>query len=81
MIYLILFAVATNFIMIVANFAFIKIGSLPVMDKLRNMDNAASIGFFTDCHHTPYYSFIHRNISMDFPDCSPENRAKNSTES
>ena len=30
-----------------------------------------SIYFLMPCHSTPYYSFIHRNITMSFLDCSP----------
>lgn len=30
-----------------------------------------SVLFLTPCHATPYYSHIHRNISMEFLDCSP----------
>ncbi|GLD91926.1 hypothetical protein PINS_up000459 [Pythium insidiosum] len=35
-----------------------------------------SIHFWTPCHATPYYSFLHRNVSMWFPDCSPINRER-----
>jgi phosphatidylinositol glycan class B len=27
--------------------------------------------FLTPCHATPYYSHVHRNVSMRFLDCSP----------
>ncbi|DBA00349.1 TPA: hypothetical protein N0F65_000534 [Lagenidium giganteum] len=35
-----------------------------------------SIHFWTSCHDTPYYSHLHKNVSMWFPDCSPENRER-----
>ncbi|CAA0836061.1 Alg9-like mannosyltransferase family [Striga hermonthica] len=36
-----------------------------------------SILFLTPCHATPYYSTLHRNISMRFLDCTPsEERGK-----
>ena len=31
-----------------------------------------SVLFLTPCHTTPYYSYIHHNISMRFFDCSPK---------
>ncbi|TYZ57405.1 hypothetical protein PybrP1_011513, partial [[Pythium] brassicae (nom. inval.)] len=34
----------------------------------------SSIHFWTPCHATPYYSYLHQNVSMWFPDCSPNNR-------
>lgn len=30
-----------------------------------------SIHFWAPCHATPYYSYLHQNVSMWFPDCSP----------
>ena len=30
-----------------------------------------SIYFLMACHNTPYYSFLHVNITMSFLDCSP----------
>jgi phosphatidylinositol glycan class B len=27
--------------------------------------------FLTPCHATPFYSHVHRNVSMHFLDCSP----------
>ncbi|KAJ6226426.1 gpi mannosyltransferase 3 [Anaeramoeba flamelloides] len=36
------------------------------------MDNKEmDVMFLTQCHATPWYSHIHKNISMSFPDCSP----------
>eukprot|EP00644_Phytophthora_capsici_P005963 jgi/Phyca11/525233/estExt2_fgenesh1_pm.C_PHYCAscaffold_20199 len=50
-----------------------------VMDYLadRIQENPeTSIHFWTPCHATPYYSYLHQNISMWFPDCSPANRER-----
>ncbi|EEY68034.1 putative GPI mannosyltransferase [Phytophthora infestans T30-4] len=50
-----------------------------VMDYLaeRIQENPeASIHFWTPCHATPYYSYLHQNVSMWFPDCSPANRER-----
>ncbi|POM65490.1 Putative GPI mannosyltransferase, partial [Phytophthora palmivora] len=50
-----------------------------VMDYLadRIQENPeASIHFWTPCHSTPYYSYLHQNVSMWFPDCSPANRER-----
>eukprot|EP00250_Pteridium_aquilinum_P023112 c26218_g1_i1 orf=91-1770(+) len=32
---------------------------------------AESVMFLMPCHHTPYYSFLHVNVTMRFFDCSP----------
>uniref|UniRef100_K3W7V1 Mannosyltransferase n=1 Tax=Globisporangium ultimum (strain ATCC 200006 / CBS 805.95 / DAOM BR144) TaxID=431595 RepID=K3W7V1_GLOUD len=48
-----------------------------VMDFLhqRIQENpSTSIHFWTPCHATPYYSYLHQNVSMWFPDCSPAGR-------
>ncbi|KAL4510018.1 hypothetical protein ABPG72_010211 [Tetrahymena utriculariae] len=74
------------FISIISNiclFAFMGIyhqrGAFSVVDSLRHQgDKVQSVYFFTECHQTPYYSFVHKNIYMDFPDCKPENRIKGS---
>ncbi|CAH0481384.1 unnamed protein product [Peronospora belbahrii] len=42
-------------------------------DRIRESQDV-SIHFWTPCHATPYYSYLHQNISMWFPDCSPANR-------
>jgi len=36
-----------------------------------NIQNNESVHFLMPCHSTPYYSHVHRNISMKFLDCSP----------
>lgn len=36
----------------------------------------SSIHFWTPCHATPYYSFLHTNVPMWFLDCSPVNRER-----
>ena len=42
------------------------------MDHLRNEIKANdSVLFLTPCHSTPYYSYLHSNISMNFLTCEP----------
>eukprot|EP01080_Neovahlkampfia_damariscottae_P002847 gene2847-4690_t len=48
-------------------------GSLDVMNILRNKNNVKNIYFLIPCHHTPGYSHLHKNISLKFLDCSPNN--------
>jgi len=36
-----------------------------------NVKNGESVHFLMPCHSTPYYSHVHRNITMRFLDCSP----------
>lgn len=51
-------------------------GSLAIIDELRmaiddhHSSPTVSVLFLTNCHGTPYYSHIHRNVSMHFLDCS-----------
>lgn len=49
---------------------FHQVGPLDVTDWLRN-SSANNVGFFINCHGTPFYSHIHRNIPMDFLQCRP----------
>ena len=45
---------------------------IAVMDHLRNkIETNDSILFLTPCHSTPYYSYLHKNISMTFLTCEP----------
>ncbi|CAI5747230.1 unnamed protein product [Peronospora destructor] len=44
-------------------------------DRVRE-NRDVSIHFWTPCHATPYYSYLHQNASMWFPDCSPANRER-----
>ena len=49
-------------------------GGIAVMTLLSReaaMRPNMSVFFAMPCHATPYYSHIHRNIPMAFPDCSP----------
>jgi len=44
-----------------------KSGSLRLFDYLRaNSDDISSIVFFTECHQTPYYSFLHKFLKIIF---------------
>ena len=51
-------------------------GALQVMSHLRNeieIMNASDVDilFLTKCHATPYYSHLHKNVSMRFLTCEP----------
>ncbi len=60
-----------------------KRGAIDSMNYLRShSDSVDKLLMLTECHRTPFYSYIHRyfwsvdlqcrrNISMDFPKCSP----------
>jgi len=48
-----------------------RTGSIEVLNDLRHDGSVRSVLFLTECHHTPYYSVVHKNIPMRFPDCSP----------
>ncbi|KAJ5075100.1 gpi mannosyltransferase 3 [Anaeramoeba ignava] len=40
-------------------------------ESFEQKNQEISVLFLTPCHSTPFYSHIHKNISMDFLDCSP----------
>ena len=44
-----------------------------LMDYLRNneIEKNDSILFLTPCHSTPYYSYLHKNIKINFLTCEP----------
>ncbi|XP_058805584.1 GPI mannosyltransferase 3 isoform X1 [Phymastichus coffea] len=51
-------------------------GPLEIMSHLRNdletmRNSEVDILFLTTCHATPYYSHLHRNVSMRFLTCEP----------
>jgi len=48
-----------------------KRGAMDIMDHLRKEDDIKSLILFTECHRTPLYSSIHKNIPIRFPTCSP----------
>jgi phosphatidylinositol glycan class B len=39
------------------------------MDYLRDEPNLHSAYFFLDCHQTPFYSHVHKEVYLEFPDC------------
>lgn len=55
-------------------FNFFKAGPINAIDFLRKDPEVTSVLFITKCHHTPFYSALHKNIPMRFPDCSPKGR-------
>ncbi|CAD8091906.1 unnamed protein product [Paramecium primaurelia] len=69
---IILLAVISNISFFILMNTYQDVGALKTMSILRQR-NATEVQFFTQCHRTPFYSFIHKNISMTFPDCSPTN--------
>jgi len=49
-----------------------KRGAIDIMDHLRREgQDLKSLILFTECHRTPLYSSIHKNIPIKFPTCSP----------
>eukprot|EP00850_Spirogloea_muscicola_P018611 SM000172S03084 [mRNA] locus=s172:193184:196341:+ [translate_table: standard] len=49
-------------------------GSVVVMDYLSREAGAgrvAAVTFLMPCHSTPFYSHLHRNVPMNYLDCSP----------
>ncbi|CAF0912048.1 unnamed protein product [Brachionus calyciflorus] len=49
-------------------------GPISLMYYLRSIDleeGKDSILFLTPCHSTPYYSYLHKNVSMRFLTCEP----------
>jgi phosphatidylinositol glycan class B len=49
---------------------FHQVAPLAVMDFLQT-SQASSVGFFINCHGTPFYSHLHRDIPMRFLQCRP----------
>ncbi|OMJ95884.1 hypothetical protein SteCoe_607 [Stentor coeruleus] len=47
-----------------------QVGPLATMDFLMSQ-SPTKIGFFINCHGTPFYSHIHKDIPMDFLQCKP----------
>ncbi|XP_021355210.1 GPI mannosyltransferase 3-like [Mizuhopecten yessoensis] len=58
-------------------------GTVVVMKYLhdQSLDKSMDILFLTPCHSTPYYSYLHQNISMRMLTCEPNlSRKKNYTD-
>ncbi|XP_078443491.1 alg9-like mannosyltransferase family isoform X2 [Wolffia australiana] len=71
---LVLFLIATNVPMALYMSLVHQRGSEDVMNFLAHEardGKAKAILFLTPCHATPYYSTLHRNVTMQFLDCSP----------
>ena len=47
-----------------------QVGPLALMDTLQS-SSASSIGFYINCHGTPFYSHLHSPIPMKFLQCRP----------
>jgi len=48
-----------------------QVGTIHALEFLQSQPTVESVYFLLPCHQTPYFSFIHRNITLGFPDCSP----------
>jgi phosphatidylinositol glycan class B len=46
-------------------------GTTDVMWYIQQNPNVGEVMFLMPCHSTPYYAYVHRNIPMNFLDCSP----------
>lgn len=55
-------------------------GGLDVMEylsyEIKDKPNDIKVYILDTCHMTPFYSYIHKNITMSFPDCSPQSRLR-----
>lgn len=59
--FLIFFGITSNIAVLMFHECFLNTGSLNTLDYLRNKSNEInSVYFFTDCHQTPFYSYIHK---------------------
>ncbi|PFX22760.1 GPI mannosyltransferase 3 [Stylophora pistillata] len=74
---MVLFLVLTSIPLAIYTSTVHQKGTIDVMEyiqsessKLRNT-NDMSVLFLMPCHSTPFYSFVHRNISMRFLECPP----------
>jgi len=49
-----------------------KRGAMDSMNYLRSYPKPIQhLLLLTECHRTPYYSYLHKNIPISFPECSP----------
>jgi len=46
-------------------------GTMEAMYYIQKNESVTSAHFLMPCHSTPYYSHVHRNISMKFLECDP----------
>ncbi|KAI5414856.1 hypothetical protein KIW84_040350 [Lathyrus oleraceus] len=75
----ILFLLATNIPMALYMSLVHQRGPEDVMNHLAKeafQGKVKSILFLTPCHATPYYSMLHRNLPMQFLDCTPSSEEK-----
>lgn len=63
--------IIVNLFVFAENSVYGRAGAIEVLNDLRHDDSVRSVLFLTGCHQTPYYSVVHRNVPMRFPDCSP----------
>ena len=47
-------------------------GPIETMKYLREDNSVESLLFLMPCHHTPGYSYLHKNITFKYLDCSPD---------
>ena len=48
-----------------------QVGNISALEHIQNDEDVSSVYFLIPCHQSPLYSFVHRNITLKFPDCSP----------
>lgn len=48
-----------------------QVGTTSVMEHIQQDETISDVFILLPCHQTPYYSFVHRPLALDFPDCSP----------
>jgi len=69
--YSLIVIITTSIILFLAVGVVHQRGPIATMYHLRSCNNATSVHFLMPCHSTPFYSYLHRNISMKILDCSP----------
>lgn len=68
------FSLIFNFTLFFVNNCYGREGGYQVLDFIRHEKSVTGVLFLTECHLTPIYSVLHRNVPVRFPDCSPINR-------
>ena len=63
-----------NHLALISFYMFHTYGSTDIIKYVKNEALAGkltNVYFLLPCHYTPYYSYIHMDLEMDFPTCEP----------
>ena len=73
--YLLSLAIISNLALFIFSTFLHNQASIPSLKYLGELvhENSSlnNVAILTECHQTPYYSFIHSNITLSFPECAP----------